>query len=49
MNKSLLLAATLGAALVATMVLAAPHGASAAADGGRVMDRAAAYAVAVES
>ena len=48
MNKPLLLAATLGAALVAAMVLAAPHGANASASVDRVMVRAAAYAVAVQ-
>jgi hypothetical protein len=49
MKKPLLLVATLGSALVAAMVLAAPRSENAVASGGGVMDRAAAYAMAAES
>lgn len=49
MNKSLLLAATFGVALVAALAYAAPQGASAELDRASVMDRAAAYAMASQS
>ncbi|MCX7288067.1 MAG: hypothetical protein NTW20_11065 [Rhodobacterales bacterium] len=48
MNKPLLLAVTLGTALVAALAFAAPQGANANAASGTVMNRAAAYAMAFE-
>jgi hypothetical protein len=49
MNKSLMMAATLGAGLVAAVVFAAPQAASAKTVAASPMDRAAAFALATEN
>ena len=49
MNKSLLLSATLGAAFVAAVVLAAPQGPAASPAAAGPMDRASAYTLAQNS